>query len=72
MTKNEKQIDAHLPATTEVSSVEETQSAEWTKADVKRIRRKMDIRIVPTVLMLYLMCFIDRSDIFRVFKNFRG
>ncbi|KAE8451398.1 hypothetical protein EG329_004027 [Mollisiaceae sp. DMI_Dod_QoI] len=63
MTKNEKQIDAHLPATTEVSSVEETQSAEWTKADEKRIRRKMDIRIVPTVLMLYLMCFIDRANI---------
>jgi hypothetical protein len=34
----------------------------WREADERRIRQRMDWRIVPTVLALYLMCFIDRLD----------
>jgi hypothetical protein len=34
---------------------------EWTDADEKRIKRKMDWIIVPTVFVLYLLCFIDRQ-----------
>lgn len=60
MAEREKQIGGDLPVMTEVSSEEEVQPTEWTEADEKRIRRKMDWRIVPTVLALYLMCFIDR------------
>ena len=37
--------------------------AKWTEADEKRIRSRMDWRIVPTVFVLYLMCFIDRANI---------
>ncbi|KAF8854573.1 major facilitator superfamily transporter [Acephala macrosclerotiorum] len=59
----EKQIGGDLPVMTEVSSEEEVQPTEWTEADEKRIRGKMDRRIVPTVLALYLMCFIDRANI---------
>jgi len=33
---------------------------EWTLEDEKRIRNRMDWRIVPTVFVLYLLCFIDR------------
>jgi hypothetical protein len=33
---------------------------EWTAEDERRIRQRMDWRIVPIVLALYLMCFIDR------------
>lgn len=29
----------------------------------KRLRRKIDIFIVPTVALLYLFCFIDRANI---------
>ena len=35
-------------------------SMEWDAADEKRIRRRMDVRIVPAVFVLYLLCFIDR------------
>ena len=35
---------------------------EWTSEDERRIRQRMDWRIVPVVLALYLMCFIDRLD----------
>jgi hypothetical protein len=43
-----------------VSSSEEDAPIEWTDEDEKRIRRRMDVRIVPTVFALYLLCFIDR------------
>ncbi|KAG4433831.1 hypothetical protein IFR05_010679 [Cadophora sp. M221] len=36
---------------------------EWTEEDESRIRMKMDWRIVPTVWILYLLCFIDRASI---------
>ena len=36
---------------------------QWTKHDESRIRRRMDARIVPTVFVLYLLCFVDRANI---------
>lgn len=35
----------------------------WTPAEEKRVRRKLDLQIVPMVTILYLMCFLDRSNI---------
>ncbi|GAA6005711.1 uncharacterized protein JCM10292_006747 [Rhodotorula paludigena] len=32
-------------------------------AEEARLRRKIDIRILPTVALLYLFCFIDRANI---------
>jgi hypothetical protein len=29
----------------------------------RKLRRKMDLYIVPTVAILYLLCFIDRANI---------
>lgn len=29
----------------------------------KRLRRKIDMMIIPTVALLYLFCFIDRANI---------
>ena len=29
----------------------------------KRLRRRIDIHILPTVALLYLFCFIDRANI---------
>ncbi|KUJ08741.1 MFS general substrate transporter [Mollisia scopiformis] len=63
MVEKEKHIDANLPAAREVSSDEEIRHGEWTEEDERRIRWRMDVRMIPTVLMLYLMCFIDRSNI---------
>ena len=32
----------------------------WTDEEEKRIRNKIDWRVVPTVTFLYLLCFLDR------------
>ena len=32
----------------------------WTEEEEKRVRNKLDWQIVPTVTILYLMCFLDR------------
>ena len=44
----------------------EASIGEWTAEDERRIRRRMDFRIVPTVFVLYLLCFIDRANIGQV------
>ncbi|KAH8589341.1 major facilitator superfamily domain-containing protein [Bisporella sp. PMI_857] len=46
-----------------IEQVENASTIEWTAADEKRIRNKMDLRIVPTVFVLYILCFIDRANI---------
>lgn len=58
MTEKERHVDADLHRMTETSS--DDGHGEWTEDDEKRIKWKMDLRMIPTVLMLYLMCFIDR------------
>ena len=35
----------------------------WTEEEEKRIRNKIDWRLVPTVTFLYLLCFLDRANI---------
>ncbi|KAM0722686.1 hypothetical protein Q7P37_002127 [Cladosporium fusiforme] len=35
----------------------------WTEDEEKKIRRKLDFRIVPIVTVLYLLCFLDRANI---------
>lgn len=52
----------HVNVKTGFSS-DDALSTEWTEADETRIKRKMDWRLVPTVALLYLMCFIDRANI---------
>ena len=43
----------------------ESPTAEFsaTAKDEKRLRRKIDLYIVPLVALLYLFCFIDRANI---------
>lgn len=41
-------------------------SADWNEATrraERKLRTKIDLYIVPTVALLYLMCFIDRANI---------
>jgi hypothetical protein len=35
----------------------------WTEEEETRVRRKLDLQIVPMVTLLYLLCFLDRSNI---------
>lgn len=61
-----KHLERHAVAYKENLSDEDNHRSgtiEWTAEDERRIRQKMDWRIVPVVLALYLMCFIDRLDI---------
>ena len=32
------------------------------KAETRRILRKVDFRLLPVMVILYIMCFIDRSN----------
>jgi hypothetical protein len=59
-----KNLEADVAVQKSNSSDDDNHQAgaiEWTPEDEKRIRQRMDWRIVPIVLALYLMCFIDRS-----------
>jgi len=58
-----KSQEANIAVAKEHSSdddLHQTAGFDWTPEDERRIRQRMDWRIVPTVLALYLMCFIDR------------
>lgn len=33
---------------------------EWTEEEEKAVRRKLDLKIVPIVTVLFLLCFLDR------------
>ncbi|KAL3421922.1 major facilitator superfamily protein [Phlyctema vagabunda] len=57
-----KEASSHLDATEKVPSSDDL-SMDWNDEDEKRIRRRMDMRIVPTVFVLYLLCFIDRANV---------
>jgi len=35
----------------------------WTEEEETRIRRKLDLRVVPLVTLLYLLCFLDRANV---------
>ncbi|PIA98720.1 putative transporter [Cercospora beticola] len=35
----------------------------WTEEEETRVRRKLDLQIVPMVTVLYLLCFLDRANI---------
>ena len=59
----EKELVAEAAIAEKSSSDDESSSREWTELDEKRIRRKIDWRLIPTVFLLYLMCFIDRANI---------
>lgn len=35
----------------------------WSEEEETRVRRKLDLQIVPMVTVLYLLCFLDRANI---------
>ena len=42
------------------------------KKEEARLRLKIDLYIIPTVFLLYLFAFIDRSNIGKVARNLEG
>lgn len=46
----------HLEAASDSSREEIT----WTEAEEKIIRNKLDWQTVPSVTLMYLLCFLDR------------
>jgi len=61
--------DTHLSKKERVAAVDaiasdpHVTSESFAHLDIKKIRRKMDIRIVPTLTCLYLLSFLDRGNI---------
>lgn len=41
----------------------ESDTLTWTDEEERVIRRKLDFRVVPLVTLLYLLCFLDRSNV---------
>jgi hypothetical protein len=41
--------------------VPESISLTWTPAQEKALVRRMDLRILPGLSLLYLLCFLDRT-----------
>ncbi|KAJ3094437.1 hypothetical protein HDU96_001685 [Phlyctochytrium bullatum] len=50
-------------AIAEVTAEGETVVVDWTPEEERKVMRKIDIRIVPLCLMLYLFSFLDRVNI---------
>lgn len=50
-------LEAESAAT---KSDSETYEISWTREEEAVIRHKLDWQIVPTVTLLYLLCFLDR------------
>lgn len=62
--KDSVEITDKIDVTQNVVAVDESAR----KAE-RRLRTKIDFFVVPTVTLLYLMCFIDRTNIGGVFPR---
>lgn len=50
------QASEHVDAVIPHSPVQEEVDIEWTEAEESAVRLKMDLRVVPLVTLLYLLC----------------
>lgn len=57
-------IEKPVSPPTEVEAAEKSDDSvegpSWTEAEETAIRHKLDWQIVPTITILYLLCFLDR------------
>lgn len=56
---------ANLKTASETGSSHDSDilNGEWTAEEERRIVRQLDLKLVPVVTVLYLLCFIDRANI---------
>jgi hypothetical protein len=50
-----------IPSKLRESPPPEPESITWTLAEEKALLRRMDLRILPGLSLLYLLCFLDRT-----------
>src|SRR5271170_5000 len=63
---NEKNIKVDIIKTTFVDEEIHTKTIEHGKSedpDDKKLLRKLDLHLIPTMTLLYLLCFLDRVNI---------
>ncbi|KAI0123023.1 major facilitator superfamily domain-containing protein [Xylariales sp. AK1849] len=59
-------VEKPLPAKVEATAEKSDGSMNvplWTEAEETAVRHKLDWQLVPTVTVLYLLCFLDRANI---------
>ncbi|CAJ2507672.1 Uu.00g088580.m01.CDS01 [Anthostomella pinea] len=60
---DEKSRVEHRDAVLDSKSDESIDTPNWAVEEEKVVRRKLDMQLVPTVTVLYLLCFLDRVNI---------
>lgn len=58
---NQREVDSASPSTSDNDS--DRSRLTWTDDEERKIRRKLDFRVVPLVTLLYLLCFLDRANV---------
>lgn len=53
----------HHPSSEEANGSETITAPDFSHIDEKKVLRKMDIRLIPMLALLYLLSFLDRGNI---------
>jgi hypothetical protein len=60
---NQREIHSASPSSSDKEGRSEREGLTWTDEEERKIRRKLDFRVVPLVTLLYLLCFLDRANV---------
>ena len=60
---NQREIHSASPSSSNKEERSAREGLTWTDDEEKKIRRKLDFRVVPLVTLLYLLCFLDRANV---------
>jgi sugar phosphate permease len=60
---NQREIHSASPSSSDKEGRNEREGLTWTDDEERKIRRKLDFRVVPLVTLLYLLCFLDRANV---------
>lgn len=60
----QREINSASPSSSDKHELDsERADLTWTEDEERKIRRKLDFRVVPLVTLLYLLCFLDRANV---------
>lgn len=61
---NQREIHSSSPSSSDKEdAIHGLPDLTWSDEEETKIRRKLDFRVVPLVTLLYLLCFLDRSNV---------
>jgi hypothetical protein len=60
---DQREIYSASPSSSDKGGRNEREGLTWTDDEERKIRRKLDFRVVPLVTLLYLLCFLDRANV---------